>query len=44
MIGFTLGALVISLAGIWGLTFLAVNFDQLVNEKEKELLAEEAGE
>jgi hypothetical protein len=34
MIGFTIGALLMSLAAIWGLTFLAINFDKLVQEKE----------
>jgi hypothetical protein len=35
MIGFTIGALVMSLAAIWGLAALAINFNKLVEEKEE---------
>lgn len=36
MIGFTIGALLMSLITIWGLAALAINFDKLVQEKEGE--------
>lgn len=36
MIGFTIGALLMSLAAIWGLAWLAINLDKLVQEREGE--------
>jgi hypothetical protein len=36
MIRFTITALIMSLAAIWGLAFLTINFDKLVQEKEGE--------
>ena len=36
MISFTLTALFMSLLAIWAITYLALDFDRLVREKEEE--------